>query len=487
MSAPALWTIDAMATAMGAERQGALPQSISGISIDSRSVAPGEAFFAIHGDNRDGHEFVASGACGQSRRLRSLPPSGVASFPSGCAASRRAGCARGPARSRRRGTRAHAGQGHRRHRLGRQDQHQGSAAARAVERRRDPCLGRLLQQSLGRAAVARALSGERALRGARNGHESRRRDRAAVAARPPARRAHHDDRAGASRILRLAGKDRRRQGRNFFRRRAGRRRGHQSRHCAIRAAQAPRQGGRRRAHRIVRRACRGRCAPDQMLRCMRAARPSRPKSSAPNSATRSARRAATSSSIRSRCWRRPSWSAPISRSRRWRSPNSTPVSGRGAPIDDRSARRAGAGARRELQRQSRRRSRPRWRCSARRRSARKAGASPCSATCWNSGRRAGAASRRGRSVLANAVDLVFCCGPLMRGLVAGSSREPPRRLCRELRRARGAGAARDPCRRRRHGQGLARLAHGAHRQGVATGVSAPDHDEDTLEDASAQG
>ena len=58
MSAPALWTIDAMASAMSAERQGPLPPSVSGLSIDSRSIAPGEAFFAIHGDRRDGHEFV---------------------------------------------------------------------------------------------------------------------------------------------------------------------------------------------------------------------------------------------------------------------------------------------------------------------------------------------------------------------------------------------------------------------------------------------
>jgi len=58
MSAPALWTVEAMATAMAAERHGTLPQSIAGISIDSRSLAPGEAFFAIHGDHRDGHEFV---------------------------------------------------------------------------------------------------------------------------------------------------------------------------------------------------------------------------------------------------------------------------------------------------------------------------------------------------------------------------------------------------------------------------------------------
>jgi UDP-N-acetylmuramoyl-tripeptide--D-alanyl-D-alanine ligase len=58
MSAPALWTIDATASAMGAERQGPLPASVFGLSIDSRSIAPGEAFFAIHGDHRDGHEFV---------------------------------------------------------------------------------------------------------------------------------------------------------------------------------------------------------------------------------------------------------------------------------------------------------------------------------------------------------------------------------------------------------------------------------------------
>ena len=45
---------------MGAERHGALPQSISGLSIDSRSIAPGDAFFAIHGEHRDGHEFVAA-------------------------------------------------------------------------------------------------------------------------------------------------------------------------------------------------------------------------------------------------------------------------------------------------------------------------------------------------------------------------------------------------------------------------------------------
>jgi UDP-N-acetylmuramoyl-tripeptide--D-alanyl-D-alanine ligase len=54
----ALWTVEAMAAAMGADRSGALPADIPGLSIDSRSIGRGEAFFAIQGDNRDGHDFV---------------------------------------------------------------------------------------------------------------------------------------------------------------------------------------------------------------------------------------------------------------------------------------------------------------------------------------------------------------------------------------------------------------------------------------------
>jgi len=54
----ALWTVDAMAVAMRASKQGKLPADIPGVSIDSRNVQKGDAFFAIQGDNRDGHEFV---------------------------------------------------------------------------------------------------------------------------------------------------------------------------------------------------------------------------------------------------------------------------------------------------------------------------------------------------------------------------------------------------------------------------------------------
>ena len=54
----ALWTVDRMAAAMRASADGVTAQDISGISIDSRTLVPGEAFFAIAGDNRDGHQFV---------------------------------------------------------------------------------------------------------------------------------------------------------------------------------------------------------------------------------------------------------------------------------------------------------------------------------------------------------------------------------------------------------------------------------------------
>ena len=59
MTAP-LWTAQAIVEATGAERAGALPDAITGISIDSRSIKTGEAFFAIKGDTLDGHDFVAA-------------------------------------------------------------------------------------------------------------------------------------------------------------------------------------------------------------------------------------------------------------------------------------------------------------------------------------------------------------------------------------------------------------------------------------------
>jgi len=58
MSIEPLWTSGAMAQAMRASIDGTLPEAVTGLSIDSRTVAPGEAYFAIKGDVHDGHDFV---------------------------------------------------------------------------------------------------------------------------------------------------------------------------------------------------------------------------------------------------------------------------------------------------------------------------------------------------------------------------------------------------------------------------------------------
>ena len=54
----ALWTSAAMAEAMHAQARGTLSNDVTGISIDSRTLTPGEAYFAIKGDVHDGHDFV---------------------------------------------------------------------------------------------------------------------------------------------------------------------------------------------------------------------------------------------------------------------------------------------------------------------------------------------------------------------------------------------------------------------------------------------
>ncbi len=52
-----LWTRDAFVEATGGELSGDVFEEISGISIDSRTLQPGEAFVAIKGDRFDGHDF----------------------------------------------------------------------------------------------------------------------------------------------------------------------------------------------------------------------------------------------------------------------------------------------------------------------------------------------------------------------------------------------------------------------------------------------
>lgn len=55
-----LWMLDDMTQAMDAAPRGTMPPAVAGLSIDSRTVKPGEAYFAIQGDVHDGHDFVAA-------------------------------------------------------------------------------------------------------------------------------------------------------------------------------------------------------------------------------------------------------------------------------------------------------------------------------------------------------------------------------------------------------------------------------------------
>lgn len=76
-----LWTLDALAAAVQGRVRGAPAQAITGISIDSRTLKMGEAFFAIRGDRVDGHDYVvkahaagAGVAVVAEARLAHMPP-----------------------------------------------------------------------------------------------------------------------------------------------------------------------------------------------------------------------------------------------------------------------------------------------------------------------------------------------------------------------------------------------------------------------------
>ncbi|MFB9175284.1 UDP-N-acetylmuramoylalanyl-D-glutamyl-2,6-diaminopimelate--D-alanyl-D-alanine ligase [Roseibium salinum] len=82
MSEP-LWTLDAFVEAAGGSSKGDIGAEITGISIDSRTLEPGDAFVAIKGDRLDGHDYVsaaleagASLALVAEDRLADLPEDG---------------------------------------------------------------------------------------------------------------------------------------------------------------------------------------------------------------------------------------------------------------------------------------------------------------------------------------------------------------------------------------------------------------------------
>jgi UDP-N-acetylmuramyl-tripeptide synthetase/UDP-N-acetylmuramoyl-tripeptide--D-alanyl-D-alanine ligase len=79
-AAPGLWRADELVAAIEGRVLGTIGQVIDDVSIDSRSVTPGDVFFAIKGDRFDGHDFVvaalkngAAVAVVSEERLASLP------------------------------------------------------------------------------------------------------------------------------------------------------------------------------------------------------------------------------------------------------------------------------------------------------------------------------------------------------------------------------------------------------------------------------
>ncbi|MCC2095341.1 MAG: UDP-N-acetylmuramoylalanyl-D-glutamyl-2,6-diaminopimelate--D-alanyl-D-alanine ligase [Hyphomicrobiales bacterium] len=60
MSNNRLWTGLALVNHLGARLSGQLPAGVDGISIDTRSLEEGDLFFAIMGENSDGHDYVAA-------------------------------------------------------------------------------------------------------------------------------------------------------------------------------------------------------------------------------------------------------------------------------------------------------------------------------------------------------------------------------------------------------------------------------------------
>lgn len=80
-----LWTCEALVAAMDGRPVGRMPEGVTGISIDTRTLRPGEAFFAIKGENFDGHDFAtAAMAAGASLLVvaeAKLPSLGRLSIP----------------------------------------------------------------------------------------------------------------------------------------------------------------------------------------------------------------------------------------------------------------------------------------------------------------------------------------------------------------------------------------------------------------------
>ena len=244
-----LWTVEAMAAAMGADAGGSAAAVHSGHFHRYAHPRARRSVLRDQGRQPRRPRFRGGCACGRRRpcggrgrpaRPFCRPTPRCSSFPT---------CSTGCANWRGRRGRARR----------RKSSRSPAPSARPAPRRR--CAWRSLRDGETHASVASynnhwgvplslaRCPATRALRRVRDRHEPCRRDRAADAPGAAACGDHHHRRAGASRILPLGRGDRRRQGRNLSRARAGRSGGDQSRQSAVRASRARRAERRGRAHR----------------------------------------------------------------------------------------------------------------------------------------------------------------------------------------------------------------------------------------------
>jgi UDP-N-acetylmuramoyl-tripeptide--D-alanyl-D-alanine ligase len=79
-----LWTAQEMADAAHGTLRGAVRETITGISIDTRTLSPGDAFFAIKGDRLDGHDFVEA-ALAKGASLAIVDAASAERFPNNAA------------------------------------------------------------------------------------------------------------------------------------------------------------------------------------------------------------------------------------------------------------------------------------------------------------------------------------------------------------------------------------------------------------------
>jgi UDP-N-acetylmuramyl pentapeptide synthase len=158
-----LWTAAELVEAVQGTAASTLADDITGVSIDSRTVQPGEAFVALVGPNFDGHDYVAKAlATGAGLAIVARRPAGLdADAALVLVDDTQAALERLGARARAR------------------------AKAHVVA----------VTGSVGKTSTKDAAPDR--VRRVRAGHESRRRDPRADGPGPARRRDHHHDRGGA--------------------------------------------------------------------------------------------------------------------------------------------------------------------------------------------------------------------------------------------------------------------------------------------------